>query len=243
MWTKAPKGTAKERGKQRKVRRTFKMLKEMQLNIRIEKTDIHEGITVKVLLDSSTTEMFMDWKMVVRHGFRLQKLERPVVVRNVDRTNNRASAIIHQVEVNVYYKNHIERMKIDIYNLERTKVILGVLQLQVYNLKINWEIGKIKIMRYLLLYGKNTKKKENRKAEKRRRIATVEKKKIIKQVVNNKKDWKREKEVEVDYRKIKEIVSRRFLKWKKIFGKIESERIPTRKIWNYTIDLKKIFKL
>jgi len=97
------------------------------LNIRIEKTDIHEGITVKVLLDSNTTEMFMDWKMVVRHGFRLQKLERPVVVRNVDRTNNRASAIIHQVEVNVYYKNHIERMKIDIYNLERTKVILGVL--------------------------------------------------------------------------------------------------------------------
>jgi len=47
----------------------------------------------------------------------------------------------------------------------------------------------------------------------------------------------------VDYRKIKEIVSRRFLKWKKIFGKIESERIPTRKIWNYTIDLKEIFKL
>jgi len=35
-------------------------------------------------------------------------------------------------------------------------------------------------MRCLLLYGRNTKKKENRKVEKRRRIATVEKEKIIK---------------------------------------------------------------
>jgi len=39
--------------------------------------------------------------MVVKHGFRLQKLERPVVVRNVDRTNNSGEAIIHQV----YYKS------------------------------------------------------------------------------------------------------------------------------------------
>ena len=39
------------------------------------------------------------------------------------------------------------------------------------------------------------------------------------------------------------MVPKRFLKWKKIFEKVKSERIPTRKIWNYTIDLKKIFKL
>jgi len=56
---------------------------------------MHKGITVKVLLDSSTTGMFMDWKIAARHGFRLQKLERPIVVRNVDRTNNSAEAIIH----------------------------------------------------------------------------------------------------------------------------------------------------
>ena len=76
--------------------------------------------------NSGIIEMFMDWKIVVRHGFRLQKLKRPVIVRNINRTNNSASAITHQVEVNVYYKNYIKRMKIDIYNLERTEVILGV---------------------------------------------------------------------------------------------------------------------
>ena len=65
--------------------------------------------------------------MVARHRFRLQKLERPIVVRNVNGTNNSAEAITHQVEVNMYYKGYIERMRMDVYDLERTDVILGML--------------------------------------------------------------------------------------------------------------------
>jgi len=33
---------------------------------------------------------------------------------------------MHEVEVNVYYKSYVERMKIDICNLGRTEVILGI---------------------------------------------------------------------------------------------------------------------
>jgi len=47
------------------------MLREVWLNIGVEKMDIYKGITVKVLLDSSMTRMFMDRKMVVRNGFKL----------------------------------------------------------------------------------------------------------------------------------------------------------------------------
>ena len=36
------------------------MLREVWLDIRIEKVDMHKGITVKALLNSGTTEMFMD---------------------------------------------------------------------------------------------------------------------------------------------------------------------------------------
>jgi len=46
----------------------------------------------------------------------------------------------------------------------------------------------------------------------------------------------------VDYKKIKEMVSKRFLKWRKVFGKVELERMPTRKIWDHAIDLKEMFK-
>ena len=121
------------------------MLREVQLNIGVEKMDIYKGITVKVLLDSSMTRMFMDRKMVVRNGFKLQKLERLVVVRNVDSINNSRGVIIYQIEVNVYYKSHVERMRIDICDLGRTDIILGMLQLQVHNPKINWETREVKI--------------------------------------------------------------------------------------------------
>jgi len=48
--------------------------------------------------------------------------------------------------------------------------------------------------------------------------------------------------MEKDHRKIEEMVPRKFLKWRKVFGKVESERIPTRKIWDHAIDLKETFK-
>jgi len=87
---------------------------------------MHKGITVKALLDSSITEMFIDKRMAAKHGFKLQKLERSVIVRNVDSTNNSKGAITYQVEVNVYYKNHIERIRIDVCDLGRTDIILGI---------------------------------------------------------------------------------------------------------------------
>jgi len=37
------------------------------------------------------------------------------------------------------------------------------------------------------------------------------------------------------------MVPEKFLKWRKMFGKIESERMPMRKIWDHAIDLKETF--
>jgi len=186
--------------------------------------------------------MFMDQKITAKYRFRLQKLERPIVVRNVNGKNNSAGAITHQMEMNKYYKSHVERIRMDIYDLEKTDVILGMLWLQVYNPEINWEMEEVKIIRCLLLCGRNTKLKEEKRIKKRKRVATLEEKKIMRWAVDNKEDWKREKEVAADHRKIKEIVPQKFLKWKKIFGKVESERMLTRKVWDHTIDLKEIFK-
>jgi len=50
---------------------------------------------IKALLDSSTTGMFIDRQTAARHGFKLQKLERPIAIRNVDGTNNSGGAITH----------------------------------------------------------------------------------------------------------------------------------------------------
>jgi len=117
---------AREENSQRDIRRTFKILREVWLDIGIKKVDMHKGITVKALLDSGTMGMFMDSKMAKRHGFKITKLERPLKVKNVDGTENSGGNITHQVECNVFYKGHIKRIRMDVYNLGKTKVILGM---------------------------------------------------------------------------------------------------------------------
>ena len=77
-------------------------------------------------MDSGVTGMFMDREMAKRHGFKMRKLERPLKVKNVDRIENSRGNIMRQVEVNIFYKNHVERMRIDVCNLEKTEVILGM---------------------------------------------------------------------------------------------------------------------
>ena len=71
------------------------MLREVWLNVGVEKLNTHEGVTVKALLDSGAIGMFMDKRIAARQGFKLQKLERPIMVRNVDGTNNSGGAITH----------------------------------------------------------------------------------------------------------------------------------------------------
>ena len=170
---------ARERGTERDVRRIFKMLREVWLNIGVEKIDIHEGVIVKALLDSGATEMFMDRKMAAKYGFKLQKLERPVTVRNVDGTNISAGAITYQVEVNVYYKSYIKKMRMDVCNLRKTDIILGMPWLQVHNPEINWETGEVKMTRCPPLCGRNIKLKEEKRGKKEKRIATLEEENIM----------------------------------------------------------------
>jgi len=42
---------------------------------------------------------------------------------------------------------------------------------------------------------------------------------------------------------MKRLVSERFYKWIKVFGKKQLERMPTKKIWDHTIDIKEGFVL
>jgi len=159
------------------------MLREVWLNIGVEKIDTHEGIMIKALLDSGAMGMFMDRQTAARHGFKLQKLERLLVIRNVDGTNNSGETITHQVECNVFYKGHMKRMRMDVYDLGKTEVILGIPWLAAHNPEINWETGEVKMTRCLLLCDGRSQKKEKVK-----RIATEEEEKIVCWAIDDKED-------------------------------------------------------
>jgi len=60
---------------ERDVRRMLKPLSEVWLEIGIEKLDNHGGVTVKALLDSGATGIFVDKKFIEEHSFKLEKLD------------------------------------------------------------------------------------------------------------------------------------------------------------------------
>ena len=80
------------------------------------------------------------------------------------------------------------------------------------------------------LCRRNMKQKKEKRVKKGKRVATLKEKKIVRWVVDNKENWRKEEKIKVDYRKIEEIVLQKFLRWKRVFGKVELERMPTRKI-------------
>jgi len=121
--------------------------------------------------------MFIDRKMTKKHSFKIIRLERPLKVKNVDETENSGENITYQVEVNVFYKNHVERMRMDVCNSGKTEVILEMPWLQVHNPEINWKTGEVKITRCLPLCGRNLAVKEDIEQRKKigKRIRNVEK--------------------------------------------------------------------
>jgi len=56
----------------------------------------------------------------------LQRLEKPMLVRNINRTDNSRGVLTYEAEISIYYRNHIERVKMDVCNLKKTKVILNI---------------------------------------------------------------------------------------------------------------------
>jgi len=170
------------------------------MKIGLEKLENHEGVVVKVLLNSSTTGLFIDTQFVKRKEFNLERLKTLLLVRNMDGTVNVGGAITYQVECNMFFKGYIERVRMDICNLGKTEVILDMPWLATHNPEIDWEKGKVKIIRCPPICRKK------KQGEKGKEVRKTEEEK-----------------------KIEELVPKRFWKWKRVFRKVEPERIPVQK--------------
>ena len=66
---------------------------------------------------------------------------------------------------------------------------------------------------------------------------------MIANIVEEKKEERDEEKDLIELRIVEEMVPRRFHKYLKVFEKKESERMPTKKAWDYAIDLREGFVL
>ena len=101
-------------------------LREVWMKVGLEKLENHKGVAVEALLDSRAIGLFIDMTFAKEKGFKMEKLKKTLLVRNVDRTVNAGGAIMHQVKCNMFFKGHVERARMDIYNLGETEMILGM---------------------------------------------------------------------------------------------------------------------
>jgi len=128
----------------RDVRCTLWLLREVWMKMGLEKLESHEEVAVKALLDSGATGLFMDTTFAREKGFKMERMKNPLLVKNVDGTVNVGGAITHQVKCNMFFQGHVERVRIDVCNLGKTKVILGMLWLAAHNPEIDWEKGEVR---------------------------------------------------------------------------------------------------
>ena len=137
-------------------------MKEVTLKIGLEKIDNQEGITVEALLDSGATGIVISSEFARKQGFKLKKLERPMQVRNVDGMLNKEGLIENTVEVNLYYRGHVERMKIDVIGGQKWSVIIGMPWLACHNSEVNWRTGEVKMTRCPKKCGKQWRPKQGK---------------------------------------------------------------------------------
>jgi len=112
---------------------------------------------------------------------------------------NVGGAITHQVEYNMFFKGHVERARMNVCNLGKIEVILGMLWLAIYNPEIDWEKREVKMMQCPPICGK---RKQEVKEKAVKRTEEDENEKVL-----------------------RELVPKKFWKWRKVFGKKKSERM------------------
>jgi len=81
------------------------------------------------------------------------------------------------------------------------------------------------------------KKEEKKKKKKQRKGKTAE----IRRVAEEWEIWKEKEEAAKSEAEVKKLVPEKFHESIKVFGKKQSERMPTRKLWDHVIDVKEGF--
>ena len=181
------------------------------------------------------------------------------MVATTDGSLNKEGPIENTVEINIYYQRRRERTEINVIGRQKWMVILEMPWLACHNPEINWRTGEVKMTRCLeecgkqwrLVQGKlgwekqkeeeareeaGKKQEEKEKRKKQKKGKMVE----VKKVVEEWEIWD-EEEVARSEAEAKMLVPEKFHQWIKVFGKKQLERMPTRKVWDYGIEVKEGF--
>ena len=113
------------------------------MNIPFTFVTAHTTAEESALLDSGATENFIDHSAWKRLKIGKQELHEPMVVRNVDGTQNKQGELTHYCWLRVRYKEKESLQKFYLTDLGTDRVILGYPFLYEFDPTINWKKGQL----------------------------------------------------------------------------------------------------
>ena len=140
--TKEPKEGVKD---EKVFIRSMKMEREVFLNVMITTMDTHDSITVKALLDSGATGMFIDREFVHKSGLKTRVLPYPIKVYNVDGTLNQGGSITEEIMLMMSHRGHKEKAIFEVCDLGKATIIVGHPWLRKHNPEIDWKMGQVRL--------------------------------------------------------------------------------------------------
>ena len=123
------------------------MEREVFSNVTITTMDTHDSITVKALLDSGATRMFINQEFVHRSRLKTRVLPYPIKVYNVNGTLNQGGSITEEITLMMSHRGHKEKAIFEVCNLGKATLIVGHPWLKKHNPEINRQTGEVKLIR------------------------------------------------------------------------------------------------
>ena len=118
------------------------MSKSISIPILIKDDQKKESVETLALIDSGAGGEFIDQNYAKKSGLKIQKLEEPLIARNVDGTENKRGRITSFVDAELKVNGKIMKLRLYVTGLGRQKVILGFPWLNEYNPEIDWKTGR-----------------------------------------------------------------------------------------------------
>jgi hypothetical protein len=112
--------------------------KKDSMTITVHLYQWHQKTDVEALLDSGTTNNFIDQRTVTLLNMGTKALHQPREVRNIDGTPNQAGSITHYCNLWVRQGSKKVQMGFYVANLGRDRLILGHPWFQNFNPIIDW---------------------------------------------------------------------------------------------------------
>ena len=201
-------------------------------------------VAEQALLDSGATDNFIDQRTVNRLNISTRRLDRPRILYNVDKTENRSGRITHYVNLEIMQGMQIRVQQFYIANLGANRFILGFPWLYEFNPKIDW---RQHTANGLPLHLRPTTKTTGdtmvsnlvRTAkDMHSRLMWTHEWEEGDEIIINRTNFAQEWAIEANQNKHLEAIPDKYQRHTKVFSEAEAQRFPPTREDDHTINLK-----